>query len=90
MFWSHSGDSADGDFVYSLNVTVIDTTWVETRAVPGKSQVRVQEALATQRDQLPFRLLGIDSDNGSEFINAHLLAYCRAADIQFTRGRPYR
>jgi hypothetical protein len=87
---SHSGDCADGEFAHSLNLTDIDTTWVETRAVLGKSQVRVQEALAALRADLPFPLRGIDSDNGSEFINAHLLAYCRAEGIQFTRGRPYK
>ena len=42
------------------------------------------------RQQLPFALRGIESDNGSEFINAHLLTYCRAHTIQFTRGRPYK
>ena len=87
---SHSGDCADGEFVYSVNLTDIDSTWVETRAVLGKSQVRVQEALVQMRTALPFRLLGIDSDNGSEFINAHLYRYCKAEGIQFTRGRPYK
>jgi hypothetical protein len=87
---SHSGDCADGEFAHSLNLTDIDSTWVETRAVLGKSQVRVQEALATLRADLPFSLKGIDSDNGSEFINAHLYHYCRTEDIQFTRGRPYK
>ncbi|MGH8703101.1 MAG: ISNCY family transposase [Burkholderiales bacterium] len=87
---AHSGDRADGDFIHSLNVTDIHTTWVETRAVMGKSQVRVQEALEHLRQALPFALRGIDSDNGSEFINAHLQAYCRAHQLQFTRGRPYK
>jgi len=87
---SHSGDCADGEFVHSLHVVDIHTAWVETRAVLGKSQVRVQEALATIRAALPFVLCGIDSDNGSEFINAHLLRYCQTAGIQFTRGRPYK
>lgn len=87
---SHSGDCADGEFAHSLNLTDIDTTWVETRAVLGKSQVRVQEALVRIREQLPFTLRGIDSDNGSEFINAHLYRYCKAEAIQFTRGRPYK
>jgi len=87
---SHSGDRADGDFLYSLDLTDIHTTWVETCAVLGKSQVRVQEGLEQLRQQLPFALRGIDSDNGSEFINAHLLKYCRAHAIQFTRGRPYK
>jgi hypothetical protein len=87
---SHSGERADGDFVYSLDVTDIHTTWVEIGAVMGKSQVRVQEALEQLRQQLPFPLRWIDSDNGSEFINAHLHAYCQARQIQFTRGRPYK
>ena len=87
---SHSGDRADGDFVQSLDMTDIHTTWVETRAVLGKSQVRVQEALEQLRHQLPFALRGIDSDNGSEFINAHLHGYCQVHGIQFTRGRPYK
>lgn len=87
---AHSGDRADGEFIHSLNVTDIHTTWVETRAVLGKSQVRVQEALEQVRQALPFRLRGIDSDNGSEFINAHLQAYCRTHQLQFTRGRPYK
>jgi len=87
---SHSGDCADGEFGHSLNVTDILTTWVATRAVLGKSQVRVQEALAQLRAGLPFALKGIDSDNGSEFINAHLKRYCDTTAIQFTRGRPYK
>lgn len=87
---AHSGDRADGEFIHSLNLTDIHTTWVETRAVMGKSQVRVQEALERLRQALPFALRGIDSDNGSEFINAHLQAYCRTHQLQFTRGRPYK
>jgi hypothetical protein len=87
---SHSGDRADGDFLHTLNLTDIHTTWVEHGAVLGKSQVRVQERLAELRAALPFALRGIDSDNGSEFINAHLLKYCRTHDVQFTRGRPYK
>ena len=87
---AHCGDRADGEFAHSLNVTDIHTTWGETRAVLGKSEVRVQEALDEIRQALPFRLQGIDSDNGSEFINDHLYRYCQAQGIQFTRGRPYK
>lgn len=87
---SHSGECADGDFLHSLDLTDIHTTWVETCAVLGKSQVRVQEGLDHLRQQLPFPLRGIDSDNGSEFINAHLHHYCQVQGIQFTRGRPYK
>lgn len=87
---AHSGSRADGDFAHSLNVTDIHTTWVETRAVLGKSEIAVQQALEAIRQVLPFRLRGIDSDNGSEFINHHLYRYCAAQAIQFTRGRPYK
>jgi hypothetical protein len=87
---SHSGNSASGEFLHSLNLTDIHTTWVETRAVMGKGQVRVHAALKEIRAVLPFPLKAIDSDNGSEFINAHLHRYCRAESIQFTRGRPYK
>jgi hypothetical protein len=87
---SHSGTCADGEFLHSLNVTDIHTTWVETRAVMGKSQERVRQALEVIGGALPFTLRGIDSDNGSEFINDHLYRYCQAGGIQFTRGRPYK
>ena len=86
---AHSGECADGEFAHSLNLTDIHTTWVETRAVLGRGQHAVQAALAEMRQTLPFALRGIDSDNGSEFINAHLLRYCQGHGIQFTRGRPY-
>jgi hypothetical protein len=87
---SHSGNSASGDFCYSLNLTDIHTGWTETRAVLGKSQEAVRAALEEIRQALPFPLRGIDSDNGSEFINDHLFRYCQARAIQFTRGRPYK
>jgi hypothetical protein len=87
---AHSGDRADGEFLHSLNVTDIHTTWVETRAVLGKSQDRVRAALDEIRRALPFQLRGIDSDNGSEFINGQLRRYCGRRRIQFTRGRPYK
>jgi hypothetical protein len=87
---AHPGHRADGEFAHSLNVTDIHTTWVETRAVLGRGEGRVQAALEEIRQALPFRLCGIDSDNGSEFINSHLFRYCQAQAIQFTRGRPYK
>jgi integrase-like protein len=87
---AHCGSLGDGEFIHSLNLTDIHTTWVETAAVRGKSQAAVQAALEELRQALPFRLQGIDSDNGSEFINNHLWDYCQAQEIQFTRGRPYK
>lgn len=87
---SHSGDSAQGEFAYTLDVTDIHTAWVERRARLGKGQHGVCQALEAIEQALPFKLLGIDSDNGSEFINAHLYGYCKKRGIQFTRGRPYK
>ncbi len=87
---SHSGNSEKGEFIHSLNVTDIHSTWVETRAVMGKGQAAVLDAMKDIEQALPFKLLGIDSDNGSEFINYHLKAFCDQKQIQFTRGRPYK
>lgn len=87
---SHSGNCADGEFIYSLNLTDIHTTWTETRAVMGKGQGEVIKAMEEIRHVLPFELKGIDSDNGSEFINYHLKAFCDQHHIQFTRSRPYK
>jgi hypothetical protein len=87
---SHSGNSASGEFLHSLNVTDIHTTWVESRAVMGKSQIGVLNAMRDIAQALPFKLLGIDSDNGSEFINYHLKTFCDQKSIQLTRGRPYK
>jgi hypothetical protein len=87
---SHSGSSERGEFIYSLNVTDIYCTWVESRAVMGKGQYGVKTAMEDIEQSLPFKLLGIDSDNGSEFINYHLKAFCDERKIQFTRGRPYK
>ena len=87
---SHSGNRAAGEFAYSLNLTDLHTTWTETRAVLGKGESAVLEAFQDLQAALPFRLLGIDSDNGSEFINRHLARWCWKRDIQFTRSRPYK
>jgi hypothetical protein len=85
---SHSGHVASGEFAYSLNLTDLHTTWTETRAVLGKGENTVVAAFEDIQAVLPFRLLGIDSDNGSEFINWHLGRWCARRDIQFTRSRP--
>jgi hypothetical protein len=87
---SHSGNSEKGEFVHSLNLTDIFSTWVEARAVMGKGQIGVLDAMHDIEQSLPFKLLGIDSDNGTEFINYHLKTFCDQRQIQFTRGRPYK
>ena len=87
---AHCGNSGKGEFAHSLNLTDIHSGWTETRALLGKSQVAVQQALDEIVGVLPFRLLGVDSDNGSEFINWHLKHWCEQKKIQLTRGRPYK
>ena len=87
---SHSGDCAEGEFAHSFNLTDIHTTWTETYAVLGKGETGIVAGLEAMRQALPFHLRGIDSDNGSEFLNHHLVRYCHTGQIQFTRGRPYK
>lgn len=84
----HEGGNSRGEFCQTLTVTDIATGWTETAAVRNKAGVRVRQALDDIAAALPFRLLGIDSDNGVEFINSHLLAYCTEHEITFTRSRP--
>lgn len=83
----HDGGDASGDYCQTLDVTDVASGWTETEAVINKAQVWVFDALKSIRTHLPFPLLGIDSDNGSEFINHHLLRYCQQEKVTFTRGR---
>src|SRR5690625_1506472 len=85
---SHDGSNAAGEFCFTLTVTDIATGWTVNRSVKNKAAKWVFEALEHVISVFPFPILGIDSDNGSEFINAHLLAYCQAHQITFTRSRP--
>jgi Integrase core domain len=86
----HDGGIGFGDYAQTLDMTDVCTGWTETIAVPNKAQVWVFEAIDKARGRLPFPLLGIDCDNGSEFINYQLLRYCNEHGITFTRTRPYR
>jgi len=86
----HCGTSDSGEFLLTLTSTDVYSGWTELRAVPNKAHKWTFEALADVRDSLPFPLLGIDSDNGAEFINNALLKWCQKEGIMFTRSRPYR
>lgn len=86
----HEGGNSRGEFCQTLTVTDIATGWTETAAVRNKAGKRVVAALDDIAAALPFPLLGVDSDNGQEFINNHLLSYCTANKITFTRSRPSR
>jgi hypothetical protein len=87
---AHEGSDPSGDFCQTLTLTCVNTGWTEVRAVPNKAQRWVFEALRDIRASLPFPLLGLDSDNGGEFINNELYRYCVAEHITFTRSRSYR
>ena len=87
---AHEGGRAQGDYVQTLDVTDVASGWIELEAVLNKAQVWVFEAFGRIRTRLPFPLLGVDSDNGAEFINHHMKAYCEKEKITFTRSRPYR
>ncbi len=86
----HDGGDGSGEFVQTLDVTDVCTTWTETEAVRNKAQRWVFDALKDIRQRMPFPLLGIDSDSGAEFINHHLFKYCKEESITFTRARSYR
>jgi len=86
----HDGGFSQGDYAQTLTLTDVATGWTEVMAVRNKAQVWVFEALQRVRSHLPFPLLGLDSDNGSEFINNHLVRYCQQEQITFTRSRPWR
>lgn len=86
---AHCGTSVDGVYLNTLTATDIATGWTECLGLPDKTQVSVIQAIEELRKRLPFPLLGIDSDNGSEFINVDLLKYCKKEKIDFTRSRPY-
>ena len=85
----HCGESAEGEFANSVNLTDVASTWTETRAVLGKGKRHVVDALDAIRLALPFRLRGLDSDTGSEFINRQCVEWCHRHGLQFTRSRPY-
>jgi hypothetical protein len=87
---AHCGETTAGDYVNTLTVTDISSGWTETVAVLNKAQLHTFNGLKTVGARQPFPYKGIDSDNGSEFINAHLLNWCKQNKIVFTRSRPYK
>jgi len=84
----HEGGNSSGEFCFTLTVTDIATGWTINRSVRNKAQRWVFEALEYVVAAFPFPILGIDSDNGSEFINDHLLRWCTEQQVTFTRSRP--
>jgi len=87
---AHCGNTTEGQFLCTLTCTDLCTGWTEVTGLLHRSQEAVSEALCRMRQRLPFPLLGIDSDNGGEFINDLLYRYCLDEQITFTRSRPYQ
>jgi transposase InsO family protein len=84
----HEGGNSFGEFCFTLTMTDVATGWTVNRSVPNKAAIFVTEAIDNAARCFPFPIRGIDSDNGSEFINVHLFEYCVARRITFTRSRP--
>jgi len=84
----HEGGNPFGEICFTLTMTDIVTGWTVDRSMANKSAIRFAQAIEDACGAFPFPLLGIDSDNGSEFINAHFLEWCTARQITFTRSRP--
>ncbi len=87
---AHCGRSVEGAFLHTLVLTDIATAWVECLPLRYRSQHAVIQALDQARRLLPFAMLGLDTDNGTEFLNAEVLGYCEREQITFTRGRAYK
>jgi hypothetical protein len=86
---AHCGDSASGEFAITVDLTDILTQWTESYAILGKSAKGVVKALESIRNRLPFELVAIDPDNGSELVSWPMYKYTVKEKIEFTRGRPY-
>ncbi|MGH9169022.1 MAG: integrase, partial [Acidimicrobiia bacterium] len=87
---AHDGGDPRGEFCQTLTLTDVATGWTECQALRNKAQRWVHEAMEGVRGLLPFPLLGLDSDNGSEFINNNLFSWCAEREVTFTRSRPWR
>jgi hypothetical protein len=87
---AHCGNSTAGDFVHTLMLVDVATGWTDFEPLLHKSQKAVTAAIDRIRRRLPYPMLGLDSDNGAEFINGTLARYCTLHHITFTRSRPYK
>lgn len=91
---AHCGNRLEGDFVWTVDLTDVHTQWTECRAVWNKGQHGVVAAITEIEGVAPFEFIGFDSDNGSEFLNWHLVHYLQERGeepaVAFTRSRPYR
>lgn len=87
---AHCGGNISGQFIHTLTMTDIASAWTECIPILYKDKELVKAAIERGCSQFPFPIKGIDTDNGSEFINGVLLDFCKAQGLKFTRSRPYR
>src|SRR3989339_451134 len=87
---SHNGGDPSGEFASSLDMVEIFSGWSEQAIFMGKGEIATVNAVDDIKKELPFWLLGLDSDGGSEFINWHMVRYCEKKKLFFTRSRPNR
>lgn len=87
---AHCGDSLRGEYINTLDCIDLATCWSEKQALMGKSELYTRQTYEEAEKRFPFSILGIDSDNGSEFINWHFLRLAQERKITFTRSRPFR
>jgi site-specific recombinase XerD len=85
---AHCGGHAEGSYLYTLTLTDVATGWTECLPLLARTSDLVVKAVERAHTLFPFPILGIDTDNGSEFINENLVAYCEREHLTFTRGRP--
>jgi len=86
----HCGSSASGPYENTLSCAEIAFGWWEGEGVLGSGQETSCNALDRARKRMPFKWVHVHPDNGSSFINWHLLKYCEMKGIQFSRSRPYK
>lgn len=85
----HCGGVAEGSFLYTLTLTDVALGWTEFAALQGKGQIEALKGLELASRRMPVSLKGLDFDNGGEFMNHHMHAFCQKHEILLTRGRPY-
>lgn len=86
---AHCGDNSGGDYISSLDVVDICSGWSEQSAILNKGEAAVTKEMDGIQNRLPFKLQGLDPDNGAEFINWSLFHYCKKHEVNLTRSRPY-
>lgn len=85
----HCGGDPSGNFLYTLTLTDVALGWTELVTLKSKGQIEAVAGLDLAGRRMPVPPIGVDFDNGSEFINHHMKAYCDKRNLKLTRGRPY-